>query len=504
MASEALGSELISKAVGYKITKGDFSDTTPNLPQKVVIIGQKNTGGTLDADEFEFTSAYEVGVKFGFGSPLWQAARILRPISGAGIGGIPTSILAQDDPVGGVAQAWDIDVLGTATNNYTLDISINGRSSVDGVSYSVNIVTGDTASEIATKINDSINNAQSVCPLTSSVSTTTVSAICRWQGETGKDTNIVITPSNPNTTVTYTVSEAAVGSGVPTVTSSLNKIGNQWATIILNTYQFNATNSVANELMAWNGTPDPNTPTGRYAGSIMKPAIAVTGTVEDNDSIITDLLLDDVTIALAPAPLSKGMPCEAAANMVRLLARQAQDNPHLDVSGYSYPDMPTPTDIGTMAIYANRDSYVKKGNSTVDLVSGKYKIMDFVTTYHPLGEAVPQFRFVRSLVQDFNIKYGYTLLEELNVVDHAIAGDNDFVTAKKVVKPKTWKSVLFNYADDLAKRAIIAEPTFMQESITVGLSNSNPDRLETFFRYKRSGFTRIASTTGEAGFNFGE
>ena len=58
MASDALGSELVSKAIGYKVIKGDFSNTTPNLPQKVVIIGQANTGVTVDTDEFEFTSAY--------------------------------------------------------------------------------------------------------------------------------------------------------------------------------------------------------------------------------------------------------------------------------------------------------------------------------------------------------------------------------------------------------------------------------------------------------------
>jgi hypothetical protein len=43
----------------------------------------------------------------------------------------------------------------------------------------------------------------------------------------------------------------------------------------------------------------------------------------------------------------------------------------------------------------------------------------------------------------------------------------------------------------------------MKDSILVGISATNPDRIETFFRYKRSGFVRIASTTAEAGFNFG-
>ena len=91
----------------------------------------------------------------------------------------------------------------------------------------------------------------------------------------------------------------------------------------------------------------------------------------------------------------------------------------------------------------------------------------------------------------------------VNVVDHAIANDNDTVTASNVIKPKTWKQVLNSYADDLAVRAIISDPSFMKESLTVNISTVNPDRFETFFRYKRSSFVRIASTTAEAGFNFG-
>ena len=78
------------------------------------------------------------------------------------------------------------------------------------------------------------------------------------------------------------------------------------------------------------------------------------------------------------------------------------------------------------------------------------------------------------------------------------------MNAVKVIKPKQWIALLNTYAEGLAKRALIAEPSFMQGSLVVNLSSSNPDRLETFFRYKRTGFVRIASTDGEAGFNSGE
>ncbi len=89
------------------------------------------------------------------------------------------------------------------------------------------------------------------------------------------------------------------------------------------------------------------------------------------------------------------------------------------------------------------------------------------------------------------------------MVDHTIADDNDTVSAGNVVKPKMWKQVLNAMAEDLGNRALIVDVPFMQDSIIVNLSSSNPDRLETFFKYKRSGFVRVASTTAQAGFNFG-
>jgi hypothetical protein len=73
-----------------------------------------------------------------------------------------------------------------------------------------------------------------------------------------------------------------------------------------------------------------------------------------------------------------------------------------------------------------------------------------------------------------------------------------------VIKPKQWKQILGNYAEDLVKRSLVVDAAFMQDSIAINVGVSNPDRLETFFRYKRSGFVRIASTTAEAGFNFGK
>lgn len=501
--SNAVGTERISRVVGYKITKGDFSNTTPNLPQRIAILGEANTANqasvTFDEPK-EILSAQQAGEIYGYGSPIHMAMRILRPNAG-GVGGIPTVVYPQAEAAGAVANAQTITVTGTADANTTHTVLIAGREILGGDSYAVNIENGDTATQIATKITDVINNVLG-CPFTATSALGVVTLTAKFKGLTSQSLTVQVDKGDEDAALTYAIAQTAAGSGTPTVTAALNNFGDTWNTIVLNTYGL--VTAVLDELEAFNGIPDETTPTGRFVGIVMRPFIAISGSVDDENTTITDARKIQVTNAIAPAPLSKGHPLEAAANMAVLFSRITQDNPNLDVAGKTYPDMPTPSTIGTMAVYNNRDAYVKKGNSTVSLSMGQYKVEDFVTTYHPDGELPPQFRYPRNLMIDFNLKFGYYVLQELYVVDHSISNDDDVVTAAKVVKPKKWKAVLYEYSEDLAKRALIAEPGFMQDSLTVNISATNPDRFETFFRYKRTGFARISSTTVAAGFNFGQ
>ena len=502
MISDAVGSELVSKVVGYKITKGDFSNVTPNLPQRVAIIGEANTANqsNLDTNGIQIISAQQAGELYGFGSTIYHIMRILRPNSGSGIGGIPTIVYAQAEPAGASALELEITPTGVATGNGTHTIEVSGRRGIDGATYDINILKDDTTADITAKISDALNNVLG-CPLSAVNTDYEVTATSKWKGETANGINVVVNTNGDDLGITYAVVETAAGAGTPNVQGALDQFENDWVTLVVNGYGTNT--NVMDTLEAFNGIPDPNTPTGRYSGIIMKPFVALTGSVDEDPTPITDPRKAQVTIAICPAPLSKGLQFEAAANVCVMEARTAQDNPHLDIVGQQYPDMPTPKSIGAMGQYVNRDAFVKKGCSTVELIDGVYQMADFVTTYHPTGELPPQFRYVRNLILDYNVRFGYYLLEQINVVDHVIASNDQQVSATKVIKPKQWKQIVNNYAKDLGNRALIVDVAFMQDSIVVGLSTTNPDRLETFFRYKRSGIARIASTTAEAGFNFG-
>ena len=499
----AVGTERVSRVVGYSIAKGNFSKVTPNLPQRIAIIGEANTAnqGAVTFDEpREILSAQEAGALYGYGSPIHMAMRILRPNTG-GVGGIPTIVYPQEAAGSSVANVQTITVTGTADANTTHNVVIGGRAILDGGSYAVNVVTGDTVTQVAAKIVDAVNGVLG-SPFIATSTAGVVTLTAKWTGLTSQDLTVSVFTGDEDAALTYAIAEDAAGSGTPTVTAALTNFGDDWNTIVLNTYGL--VSATLDELEAFNGIPDPTTPTGRFVGITMKPFIAISGSVSDENTTITDARLNNVTIAVAPAPLSKGHALEAAANMTVLFSRVSQNTPNLDVAGKTYPDMPTPSLIGTMAIYNNRDAYVKKGNSTVSLSTGRYKVEDFVTTYHPVGETPPQFRYPRNLMLDFNVKFGYRLLEEENVVDHSISNNDDPVEAAKVVKPKQWTAILNQYADDLAKRALIADPSFMQDSIEVAISTTNPDRFETSFAYKRTGFARISATIATAGFNFGQ
>lgn len=509
--SDAVGLERISRIVGYKLIKGDFSETTANLPQRIAVLAEANTAnqGSLSLNPVRITSAQQAGDLYGYGSPAHIMARILFPSNGGGsIGGIPVWYYPQAEVGGAAARAQTITVTGPATAGGTHYVVIGGRYSLDGGSYAVNIASGDTATQIAVKIADVINNVLG-CPVVAAETSpvgAVVTCTTKWKGLTAQGVNISVDRGDNTLGVSYVVAQTAAGTGTPTVDAALALFGNTWNTIVVNSYGFVST--VTNALEAFNGIPNPLTPTGRYAGVIFKPFIALTGTVEDSDTGTTDVLFTDadttnVTLAACPAPLSKALEMEAAANMCCIYARICQDTPQLDVEGLSYPDMPVATTTPKTASYDVRDAIVQMGMSTVDIVSGAYQVQDFITTYHPVGEVPPQFRYCRNLNLDFNVRYGYYLLEQINVVSHMIAGDNDNVTASNVIKPKQWKAIISQYAIDLTQKGLVADTAFMQASIRVSISTIDPDRLETFFRYKRTGVARILSTTAQAGFNFG-
>lgn len=504
--STAVGPERIARVSGYKIKKGFFDNVTPNLQHVVAIFGEANTSNQagLSIVKREITSEQEAADLYGYGSPIHQMVRILRPKSGDGIGGIPTIIFPQASAEDATPTVHEWTVNGAVTKAATHSFVIAGRRSLDFQNYSFNVAIGDTEAQVAQKMADAVNGVLS-SPVTATAALGVVTLTTKWKGLTSAGLKTKIDNNNVDAGITYVQTIETTGTGTVELADTLSQFGDDWNTIVLNGYGSDETILAA--LEEFNGFPDNELPTGRYSGLIFKPFVALFGsTLHDKDdlSAITNdaSRINQITNVLCPAPKSEGFDTEAAANACLLFARTAQDTPELDINAKSYPDMPVPDDglIGDMSDYNNRDFLVKKGCSTVLFENGKYQVQDFVTTYHPAGEVPLQYSYPRNLNIDWNIKDGYIILEKNNVRDHVIVLDGQVTDAQKSIKLKQFMAVLYDYFDDLAIRALIKDPKFSKSSLRVEPDENNPNRLNVFFRYRRTGIARIQSTDAEAGF----
>jgi len=507
--STAVGAERISRIIGYKLKKGNFAVSSPNLPQKIMILAEANTANqaTMPIEKREITSAKEAGTLYGFGSPIHQIMRILRPISGDGVGGIPTVVYPTEEAAGATAavNTMTVTIATTATASATHYVVINGRDNVDGIPYAFSVVKGEDDDAVIAKIVAAINNVPGSPVIAAAGASPDITLTTKWKGVSAAELTVRVDTNNQDCGITYS-NVVAGGTGAADISDALAAIDNDWVTILLNSHG----TAVFDTIETFNGIPDPENPTGRYSATNWKPLVSVWGSIEDDKTNLTTITnaaarKTQVTHALAPAPNSEGYSWEAAANMTYHFALIEQNSPHLDVNGKAYPDMPVPADgiIGDMSDYNNRDYLVQRGCSTVNLTAGRFTVQDFVTTYHPDGEVPPQFRYCRNLMLDFNMRYGHYLLEQTYVVDKTLVPSNQSVSVANTIKPKDWIQVLRSYADDLGERALIADVDFMKDSIVVEVSETNPDRLDTYFRYKRTGVARISSTDAEAGFAFG-
>lgn len=501
--STAVGLDRRSRVSGYKIKKGFFSNDTQNLPQIIAVFGEANTANQSDltTDKREVTSAKEAAELYGYGSPIHRIMRVLRPISGDGVGGIPTIVFPQISDAGATATTIEWTVTGTATANATHYVVVNGRDTVDFQTSAFSVVVGDTPTVIAGKMKDAVNSVLGH-PVTGANTLGVATFTSKWEGATSDEISVSIDFGNNAAGVSYSQTASTNGAGTVDLADSFAQFGDTWFTAVINPYT-----EKLDEFEAFNGFPDDDAPTGRYSGLIFKPFMAYFGSVEsDKDNLATitndDDRINQNTNVLCPAPASLGFSFEAAANVVALFSRVMQDSPHLDVNSKSYPDMPVPSNgnIGDMSDYNNRDFLVKKGCSTVILENGAYKIQDLVTTYHPDGENPLQYNYARNLNLDWNVSDAYRTLETIRLKDKTLIQDGQISDVSGTIKPKEWKAVLFDLFEDLATRALINDPQFSKDSLLVQVSSTNPNRFETFFRYKRTGIARIESTDVEAGF----
>ena len=157
--SNAVYSNAVARVTGYALTPRDFSEGTDRLPQRItiftVIEQSKQAGFSQWGERFTLSSVSEVLNLFGI-CPAYYLMRILKPVNGGGVGGIPIDIYPILETTG-VKANGTLTVTGTATKTTNHAVIFNGRGTIDSQQAVFTIEKDDTPTEIRPKIKAAID-----------------------------------------------------------------------------------------------------------------------------------------------------------------------------------------------------------------------------------------------------------------------------------------------------------------------------------------------------------
>jgi len=220
--SDAVSLDRAARVVGYKITKGNFAKSTPNLPQRIAVFAEANTDkqSGLSLLPFYPLNVTDVADRFGYGSPAYHIMRLLRPVTGGGVGQ-QIALYPVPETAGATASVSTITVTGTATKVTTRYVYVNGRNNMDGQSYAISIAVGDTADVVAGKIIAAANKVYGA-PVIATAGTPTTKAVLttKWKGISAAELHTRVFTDGIDAGLSYAITTVA-GTGAPVLTTAL-------------------------------------------------------------------------------------------------------------------------------------------------------------------------------------------------------------------------------------------------------------------------------------------
>lgn len=490
--STAVDISAVARVVGIKTT---FKDLRGNsvlfLPQRIMIVGQGAASVTYPSTKRQVTSAAEVGSTYGYGSPVHLAAMQLLPVNGDGVGTIPVTVYPLQEGGSAAAAAGDITPTGTATAASAHRVVVNNILSEEFV-----IEIGDTPTTIAPKMTAAINAVLEI-PVVATTSTGVTDVESKWKGASANDLVLSVTNSDKAVGVTFAFTQPTGGLVNPDVDDALNQVGNVWETMVVNCLDIADTVSLGKYSTFGEG---------RWGALVRKPLVVFTGNTETTvaaATAVSDARKTDRTNAQLVSPGSNDLPFVVAARQVARLAPIANNNPPQDYGGQQATGL-TPGADGDQWTYADRDSAVKKGSSTVEVKDGVVEVSDVVTFYHPTGDPTPAYRFVVDIVKIQNIIFNLDLIFATDEWNGApLIPDNQPTINRTAKKPRMAVAEVAALIDSLGLNAIISDPEFAKENTQAAINDQNPKRLDVLTTMKLSGNTNIISVDFDFGFFFG-
>ncbi len=491
--SSAVDASAVARVLGIKTI---FKDLRAGgillLPQRVAVVGQGSTASTFSTTKKQHTSAGSVATDYGFGSPLHLAAKQLFPVNGDGVGTIPVTFYPLVDDGSGVVSAGDIAPTGTVTKAGAFTIKVNNISSEQFV-----ISVGDTLSDITAAMAAAVAAILDL-PITSAAAVTPdrIDTTSKWKGVSANDIFMeVIGPTD--TGITFAVTQHSGGLVNPNIDAALAQVGDIWESMFLNCLDIADTVTLGKYDVFGEG---------RWGALTRKPTVVFTGNTATGvaaATTISDARKTDRTNAQLVAPGSNDLPFVTASRQLARIVKVANNNPPQDYGSQDATGL-VPGADGDQWTFADRDSAIKKGSSSIQVKDGVVNLSDTVTFYHPTGDPLPAYRFVVDIVKLQNIIFNLDLIFANVEWDGApLIPDDQPTVNRSAKKPKMAVAAVSAMLDSLGLNAIISDPTTAKANTFAEIDSGNPKRLNVTTTVQLSGNTNIISVDLNFGFFFG-
>lgn len=504
----SLDSNALASATGVSTQQAESSIETKNRPEKIVCIGTVQTGKNVKFNKpvLASGSADDIGILFGFGSPLHRMAKKLFPIAGNG-SNVDTYFLPVPAPKTASAEVQTITVTAESVaksfNGYIKfrDLPFEAAADIAGkvaTIYQKNpaksprktvlnsfetsyipftLVKGMKPNEIIQSLFDTLIEEISLpfIPAIDETNANVLKLTSKWAGSDSKFyIEIVDQDKHQISVAEYGVEfalqtiEQAAGEGIIS-DDALNSIDEEFeVTRVISEY--GSTNVLDKLKEYFDAFREPLT--AQYVicySSIEAPEHETLKGTYDKEKLI----------ALGTARRDDLVNVQIVGDYGNLRKLKYKARNQLLNAGFSH------------LIKRPDDSYI---------------LMDLVTFYHPIGKKNPLYRFDRDVTVVANC--AYRLMDKFkNSAKWASAilvADNDVTSNPATKKLKDVKAEVNSIISGLGKDGFVADYVNAQKNTKVEIDKSNPNRVNINPRFNISGIARIFDITNFVSFFFGE
>lgn len=496
----------IASATSVSIQQKNQQNAASYRPEILVCIGQAQTGKDVATNELVLASgnADDVGVVYGFGSPLHRMARKLFPKSGNG-SKVDTYFMAVDAPSTGDAEVQTL----TIKADEKIKKSLNAY-------FVLNDLVFEAAADVAGKVATNAHNNPAKAPRGTNLNSfeKTAYPFTLTKGMTVADAAKAIKEAlEENLELPFAV---ALGETEGTLTLTGKWVGSdsyfefeilndKYEKIDSSVYGVTFSTARTTEAAGVGVIPD-------EALEQMDEEFGVTRVVSQYASSTVLDAMQEYFEAFHDGLIAQYVICYSAieAPESTLVPGTWDVQSLMDAGNDRREDSINVQIVGDFGKlrklkYTERNRLAKAGFSNlVKKQDGSYKLMDLITFYHPIGKTNPIFRFDRDITVIGNSAYSF--MKRFRDSDEwksvIFVGTQDITTNPDARNLDDVKAAVNNEISLQGQAAWIANYADAQKETQVEIDSSNPNRVNINPKFDLSGVGRIFDFTNFVGFNF--